>query len=293
MSIIKPKKLEVGDTIAIIAPSGGIKDDTDLIRAKRYFEKLGYKIKIGKNLLKNRNYLAGTDEERLEDLHEQFADKEVNAIICLRGGYGAIRLIKNIDYDLIKSNPKIFAGYSDITALSAMFLKKAGLITYSSPMIQNDFGAEVQNEFTINSFFKAVNDEEQKCFATKVYSSGNANGITFGGNLSTIVSLCGIDFIPDKKFIFFAEDIGEPVYKLDKMFTQLLNIEKFSENLSGIVFGEFTGIDNENYLSDLFNDIASCVNVPVIGGIKISHNTEKLTVPYGSKSAIHENYFIF
>ena len=96
MSTIKPKKLEVGDTIAIIAPSGGIKDDTDLIRAERYFEKLGYKIKTGKNLLKNRNYLAGTDEERLEDLHEQFADKEVNAIICLRGGYGAIRLIKNL-----------------------------------------------------------------------------------------------------------------------------------------------------------------------------------------------------
>lgn len=293
MNMIEPKKLEIGDTIAIIAPSGGIEDDTNLIRAKNYFETLGYKIKTGKNVLKNRNYLAGTDEERLEDLHEQFADKEVNAIICLRGGYGAIRLIKYIDYDLIKNNPKIFAGYSDITALSAMFLKKAGLITYSSPMIQGDFGEEVQNEFTINSFFKAVKGEEQKILAQKNYNAGNAKGITFGGNLSTLVSLCGIDFIPDEKFIFFAEDVGESVYKIDKMFTQLFNIEKFNQNLAGIVLGEFTGIDSEEYLSDLFNDIASCVNIPVVGGLKISHNTEKLTVPYGIQSAIQENYFIF
>lgn len=293
MNKIKPNNLEIGDTIAIIAPSGGVESDTDLVRAKNYFESLGYKIKTGKNVLKNRNYLAGTDEERLQDLHEVFEDKEVNAIICLRGGYGAIRLIKHIDYDLIKNNPKIFAGYSDITALSAMFLKKAGLITYSSPMIQNDFGAEKQNDFTIKSFFKTISGEEQKIAAAKIYKTGNAKGITFGGNLSTLVSLCGIDFVPDEKFIFFTEDIGEPVYKIDKMFTQLLNIEKFNKNLSGIVLGEFTGVDSEEYLTDLFNDITSHLNIPVIGGLKISHNEEKLTVPYGKQSVILDNYFIF
>ena len=127
MNLIKPKKLKKGDTIAIIAPSGEV-DMKKIKKAVSFFEKYGFKIRLGKNIDKCQNYLAGSDEERLEDLHNAFADKEIKAIICARGGYGAIRLINKIDYELIKNNPKIFCGYSDITALSAMILKKTGLI---------------------------------------------------------------------------------------------------------------------------------------------------------------------
>lgn len=294
MNLIKPKKLEKGDTISIIAPSGGVESDENLLRATAYLKSLGYNVKWGKNVLKTNKYLAGTDNERLEDLHNAFNDKEINAIIALRGGYGAIRLINKIDYNLIKQNPKIFAGYSDITGLSAMLLKHSGLITYSAPMINGDFGIKSKDKFTIDNFFKTVaTTEKQEIKAQTILKDGKASGITFGGNLATLVSLCGLDFIPNQKFIFFAEDLNEPVYKLDKMFTQLLNIEEFRKNISGIVFGEFLDIDNDEWLNSLQNEIVQELKVPAISGLKITHAREKLTIPIGIESAISNNYFIF
>lgn len=294
MNLIKPKKLEKGDTISIIAPSGGVESDENLLRATAYLKSLGYNVKWGKNVLKTNKYLAGTDNERLEDLHNAFKDKGINAIIALRGGYGAIRLINKIDYNLIKQNPKIFAGYSDITGLSAMLLKHSGLITYSAPMINGDFGIKSKDKFTIDNFFKTVaTPEKQEIKAQTILKEGKASGITFGGNLATLVSLCGLDFIPNQKFIFFAEDLNEPVYKLDKMFTQLLNIEKFRKNISGIVFGEFLDIDNDEWLNSLQKEIVQELKVPAISGLKITHAREKLTIPIGIESAISNDYFIF
>lgn len=294
MNLIKPKKLEKGDTISIIAPSGGVESNENLLRATAYLKSLGYNVKWGKNVLKSNKYLAGTDNERLEDLHNAFKDKGINAIIALRGGYGAIRLINKIDYNLIKQNPKIFAGYSDITGLSAMLLKHSGLITYSAPMINGDFGIKSKDKFTIDNFFKTVaTTEKQEIKAQTILKEGKASGITFGGNLATLVSLCGLDFIPNQKFIFFAEDLNEPVYKLDKMFTQLLNIEEFRKNISGIVFGEFLDIDNDEWLNSLQKEIVQELKVPAISGLKITHAREKLTIPIGIESAISNDCFIF
>ena len=294
MNLIKPKKLEKGDTISIIAPSGGVESNENLLRATAYLKSLGYNVKWGKNVLKSNKYLAGTDNERLEDLHNAFKDKGINAIIALRGGYGAIRLINKIDYNLIKQNPKIFAGYSDITGLSAMLLKHSGLITYSAPMINGDFGIKSKDQFTIDNFFKTVaTTEKQEIKAQTILKEGKASGIAFGGNLATLVSLCGLDFIPNQKFIFFAEDLNEPVYKLDKMFTQLLNIEEFRKNISGIVFGEFLDIDNDEWLNSLQKEIVQELKVPAISGLKITHAREKLTIPIGIESAISNDCFIF
>ena len=144
MNIIKPKKLEIGDTIAFIAPSGNIEEDK-VYNSKKYFENKGYKVKIGKNVFKQNHYMAGSDSERLDDLHWAFGDTDIDAIMCVRGGYGTIRLINKLDYELIKNNPKIFCGYSDITALSLMIYKNCGLITYSSPMPK---GAELTCRFS-------------------------------------------------------------------------------------------------------------------------------------------------
>ena len=119
MNLIKPKKLKKGDTIAIIATSGNVNIEK-IKEGVKYFHEKGFNVKLGKNIEKTDKYMAGSDIERLEDLHNAFADEEVNAIICARGGYGAIRLIDKIDYSIIQNNPKIFCGYSDITALSAM-----------------------------------------------------------------------------------------------------------------------------------------------------------------------------
>ena len=263
MNLIKPPLLKEGDTIGILATSGSMDDDTNLKRAIKFFENRGYKVKLSDNLYSKNRYLAGSDEERLDALHKMFADKSVNAIIALRGGYGAIRLINKINYDLIRQNPKIFCGYSDITALNAMFLKRAGLVTFSGPMILSDFGQENLCEYTINKFFETVSE-----------GRFDYDGTFWGGNLSTLVSLCGQDFIPDFEFTMFLEDLNEPPYKIDKMVTQLFNIEKIRKNTKAMAIGDFLGIDDIDYI---FEDL----NLPLIKNFPASHSDKKATIPYG------------
>ena len=297
MNINKPNKLKNGDTIAIIAPAGNVEKDK-ILNSVRYFENLGYKIKLGKNIFNQDRYLAGTDEERLNDLHEAFADNEVKAIFCARGGYGSIRLINRIDYEFIRNNPKIFCGYSDITAISLMLFKKAGLITYSAPMPKGDFQPEDIDKFTEYNFWNALTNNSLTITTPnlKTYKDGDAKGILWGGNLATICSLCGLDFIPDEKFIFFAEDLNEPVYKIDRSLRQLMNIDKFRQNVSAVILGDFLGVEEYNdQLGKLFNELAQELNVPVYGGYQISHGKTKVTVPVGANCQLenknlHINY---
>ena len=292
-----------GDTIGIIA-LGGDCEQSLVEQAVQNIESLGFKVKLSKNIYDQDRYLAGSDEGKLEALYEFFQDPEIKLILNARGGYGSIRLINKIDYNIIKTNPKPFCGFSDITALLLMFYKKCELITYHGPMACSDFtmspsprgrGGEgvgpssadeilryAQNDYTLSNFFKAINNEPLEFTGTKIYKQGTAKGILWGGNLSTVVSLCGQDFIPDEDFIFFAEDLNEPVYKIDKMFTQLFNIEKFSKNCKAIILGDFLNIDNEEWLDELFKSFTP----PTIGGFKITHAEEKITLPIGKRARL-------
>lgn len=290
MNLIKPKNLNQGDTICIIAPSGEV-DEQKILKAKQYFENKGFKVKLGSSITKQKNYLAGEDQERLNDLENAFKDKSVNVIICARGGYGAIRLINKIDYNLIKNNPKIFCGYSDITALSAMIFKNTGLITFSAPMAQSDFSSDKINEFTESKFSQTLtqNISELEPTNLKIYKSGKAKGLLIGGNLSTLTSLCGVDFIPKEDFILFAEDLNESAYKIDRYFTQLLNIETFKNRLKGIILGDFLALDNEKYFDDLIYSIANEYDIPILGGYPISHSDTKATIPYGAMAEIEDD----
>ena len=288
--------IKQGDTIGIIA-LGGNCEQSLVEQAVQNIEALGFKVKLSKNIYDQNRYLAGSDEGKLEALYEFFQDPEIKLILNARGGYGAIRLINKINYDIIKANPKPFCGFSDITALLLMFYKKCELITYHGPMACCDFGvnpapsltnlsqndtqsfcsAESLGEGTFKYFFKAINNEPLEFTGTKIYKQGTAEGILWGGNLSTVVSLCGQDFIPDEDFIFFTEDLNEPVYKIDKMFTQLFNIKKFSKNCKAIILGDFLNVDNEEWLEELFYSFTP----PTVGGFKITHAEEKITLPVG------------
>lgn len=284
MNLIKPNKLQKGDTIAIIAPAGNV-EENKILNSIKYFECLGYKVKLGENIFKTDRYLAGSDAQRLDDLHNAFNDKEIKAIICARGGYGCLRLIDKIDYNLIKNNPKIFCGYSDITVLSLMFLKRAGLLTFSSPMPKGDFQPEDIDQFTTEKFWQTLTNDKLTITAPelKIYKEGNAEGIIWGGNLASICCLCGTDFLPNENFIFFAEDLNEPVYKIDRSFRQLLNIEVFRKNVSAIILGDFLGTEQySDQLDKLFNEIAKELNIPVYGGYQITHDRTKITVAVGA-----------
>ena len=274
--------LNQGDTIGIIALSGNC-DREKVISSKEFFESLGYKVKLSKNIFDENRYLAGNDNDKIDELHNFFKDSEIKLILCARGGYGAIRLVNDIDYEIIKENPKPFCGFSDVTALLLMIYKNTGMITYHSPMACSDFTKEVVSEFTLNSFLNIVNNKYEELLSQKVYKRGTAKGILWGGNLTTTASLCGQDFIPEEDFIFFAEDINESVYKIDRMFHQLFNINRFRQFCKGIVLGDFLGIDNQEWLGELFAELGEQYNIPITGGYKITHAEEKITIPIGVK----------
>lgn len=287
MNIIKPKLLKKNDTLAIIAPAG-VLDRNEFLKGVAVLQNMGFKTKFSEKIFDVNRYLAGSDDEKVFEIENYFSDNAIDGIICARGGYGSIRLINKINYENIKNNPKFFGGYSDITALQLMILKNSGLITYTSPMIQSDFAKEI-SEFTKNSFIDTCVNGKSVILEGETIKNGSAEGILWGGNLSTIVSLCGQEFLPDEDFVFFTEDLGESVYKIDKMLTQLINIDKFKKHLKGIVFGEFLDIENENWLNDLLFETAENLNVPAIRNLNITHSKDKLTLPIGKIVKLDRN----
>ena len=245
MTYIKPKKLRKGDLIGIISPASS-PDDLSLIESGvKYIEGLGYHTILGNNVGKSRGYLAGTDAERVDDIHQMFGDKKVKAIFCLRGGYGAFRLLDKIDYKIIRNNPKIFVGFSEITALQMAFLQKANLITFAGPMVVPNFSKEVST-YTEENFWRMITSTK-KLGKVKLpeldklpsLNSGIAAGRLVGGNLAVFVSLLGTKYLPDlNNKILFLEDINEPPYKIDRMFNQL-RLNKVFKKVKGIILGSF------------------------------------------------------
>ena len=292
MSYIFPEPLKKGDTIGIIAPCGSLKDPERIKTGTKLLQNAGFKVKLSEHLFDKYRYMAGRDNIRGEEINNFFADKEINCIICARGGYGALRIIDKLDYDLIKHNPKLFCGYSDVTALSVMLLKHAGLVTYSSPMLSGDLGEEKISDFTINEFFKTLGGKQCE-YGLTGSSENSTNGIAWGGNLTTITSLCGRDFIPDEKFVFIIEDINEPAYKIDRCLAQLGGIKRFRDNVAGIVCGEFTGIDNAEWLDETIKEYSEEFKVPLWTGLKLGHIAEKITFPIGGECEVKRNRIFF
>ena len=279
MNFLKPPNLKSSSTIAFVSIAGNVEYTDKIANAQKYFENNGYKVKIFMPEA-GCEYLGGTDEERLHCLHSAFSDASVEAIIAIRGGYGSLRLLNDVDWELIRKNPKIFVGYSDITAMLLMIYKKTGMITFHGPMICSDFGSNISH-FTESHFFETVKSGFSKAQLVSAFNGEQAEGVLWGGNLTTVASLCGLDFVPDLPFVFFAEDINEPVYKIDRMFAQLANIEKFKKNLQAIVLGDFSGLDNREVFEKYVKNLAKTLNIPVFFGLKSGHDADKLTLPVG------------
>ena len=282
-------------TIGIIALSGAC-DKEKILNAKHFLETKGFYVKLSQNIYEKNRYLAGRDEKKIKELNDFFSDPNIDIIICARGGYGAIRLIDHIDYNLIKNNQKIFCGFSDVTALLLMIYKKTGMVVYHGPMAASDFGnieTTSQTEKTYDYFINAINCNKLQFHGVKnFYKKSSAQGIIWGGNLATVVSLCGLDFIPNENFIFFTEDLNEPVYKIDKMFQQLINIDKFKKNCQGIVLGDFLNCDNEEWLQEYIKELALKLEIPILNGFKITHKQEKITIPIGRQAKLKDNKLV-
>jgi muramoyltetrapeptide carboxypeptidase len=300
--IIKPNRLKLGDTIGVIAPSSALPEHV-LNRALSNLEKLGFKLQEGKHIRAMRGYLAGTEQERLEDLHHMFADPTVQGIWCLRGGYGAARLLPEVDFKLIKKNPKVFIGYSDITALHVAIAEKTGLVTFHGPVGTSDFndytGMHVKNVLMNPTApykieLSAENlKKEGNLFQTEVITAGKARGKLIGGNLSLLSSAAGTPFAV-KSFagkMVFMEDIDERPYRVDRMLTQLLQSSDLKK-AAGIALGIFDGCNpnkDENSLSLIacFKDRLGNLGIPVIYGLSFGHIGHQFTLPVGIEAELN------
>ena len=299
--IIKPKRLKLGDTLGVIAPSSALPPHV-VEKAIQSLEGLGFKLKLGKNLNQQRGYLAGTDAERLEDLHWAFSDPEVDAVWCVRGGYGATRLLPNIDFKLIKKNPKIFIGYSDITALHVAIFQKTGLVTFHGPVGTSDYTdytkGHVLNTLTqpTHPYKVELSAENQantsNLFKTEVIRAGKCRGQLIGGNLTLLSAMAGTPFgLGDLKGkILFMEDIDERPYRIDRMLVQLLESHNLKD-LAGIALGIFEGCNpkpDENSLSlmECFKDLLGNLGIPVYYGLSFGHISNQFTLPMGIEAEL-------
>ena len=286
-----PQKLNKGDTIGVISPAGVVKESSQIDAAVKYFENKGYKVKLAPHAGDKKAYLAGEDGDRLSDLMEMFKDSEIKAIMCSRGGYGTFRLLENIDWEVIKNNPKIFVGYSDITALLNNFVEKSELVCFHGPLAVSDFGTEEIDPYTEKVFWEVFEGKADVPYSFEnpvQYRSivaGQAEGVLMGGNLSILCGLLGTPYFPDfEDKILLLEDIGEPVYKIDRLLTQLKLAGVF-EKAVGVLFADFTSVGENSDITpvEFIKEFSKDLNIPVGYGFAASHDKTKATLPLGVK----------
>ncbi len=292
--MIKPNALKFGDVIGIVAPSGPTTKEKVKL-AKDQLEGLGFQVKLGHSCYEKHGYLSGKDEVRARDLNHMFEDQEVQGIICLRGGYGASKILNRIDLEQIAKRPKVFVGYSDITALHLAMNQISKLVTFHGPMGSSDIAGGL-DDFTREGFLKAVMGsspmgEIQNPKGKKMQSlvGGKANGILVGGNLSLIAATMGTPYeIDTKGKILFLEEIGEEPYRVDRMLTQLLLSGKL-EDAEGILLGDWMDCEPEEpekslSLMAVFEEIIGPLGKPTIYDVEAGHCSPMITLPFGVRS---------
>jgi muramoyltetrapeptide carboxypeptidase len=287
---MKPKRLKPGETIGIIAPASPTEPE-EQERALQIFSNFGFKIKLGESLCRQEGYLAGSDRVRAADINRMFADPEVDAIFCMRGGYGTPRILDLLDYGTIRKNPKIFVGYSDVTALHLAIQKKVGLVTFHGPMV-----FELAKRFDEPSWLtlfrnltnpapvgRYINPPEEDFYSIV---EGNVEGKLIGGNLSLIVSTLGTPYeIETDGKILFMEEVDEEPYRIDRMLTQLKLAGKL-QTARGIIFTECTDCRPKDEAKSLtvrqvLENIIRPLGIPSFYGLKVGHTCPNLTFPMG------------
>ncbi|HWP82486.1 MAG TPA: LD-carboxypeptidase [Bacteroidota bacterium] len=292
MKLLQPPRLRRGDLIALISPASAPSSSDKIGKAIRYLESLGYRTTVGKHAMAQRGYLAGTDEQRASDLNEMLNDRNVKAIIALRGGYGTPRLLPLIDYRAVKKNPKVIVGYSDLTALQLALFKKTGLITFSGPMAAVELWERI-DPFTEENFWELLTSPAKRILSNPPDSpsvplrKGNARGRILGGNLALVVSMLGTPFSPEfKNAILVVEDIDEAPHRVDRMFMHLENAG-ILKSLRGLIYGQFTDCVPSDpstphlTVEEVLKEFAGRLRVPVLSGLQYGHIAKKLTIPFG------------
>ncbi len=289
----KPKALKKGDTIGLVAPSGPVKDLSQIDKAVKIIEEWGFKAKLGKAVKEQYGYMAGREEGRVADIHEMFADDSVDGIFCIRGGYGTPRIAGMLDMDLIKKNPKVFVGYSDITTLLIMLAQQGDMVSFHGPMPTSDFTSDKFGEYSKDSLLNTVTStaplgelKNPEGHELQCLSPGVVTAPIIGGNLTLIGLTMGTPYEIDlKDKILLIEDISEEPHKIDGRLCQLKNAGKLDE-CAGFIIGDFNDAipynTNPSLLwEEVINDLIIPTKKPVLGNLRAGHCEPKITVPFG------------
>lgn len=308
-NIVLPERLHVGDTVGLVSSAFRAPEDSIIEDAKARLEALGLHVKYGKYVFARKAYFAGTDQERAKDINEMFADPSIKAIFEVRGGWGSSRILPYLDYAMIKKNPKIIVGFSDITSLLLAINAKTGLVTFHGTM-----GVEEWPEFTVNYLKKVLFDGELVTFSNpvtevnykndiiqtsdriRVINKGITEGRILGGNLSTLVAMLGSKYLPNwQGAILFVEDVDEDYYKIDRMMSQL-QLAGVLTQIAGFVFGQCVScgpksgsasmLGSEN-LDQILEHYIKPLGIPAWSGAMIGHMPKMWTLPEGSMVKIN------
>jgi muramoyltetrapeptide carboxypeptidase len=292
--LLIPAPLQPGDTIGLVTPATYITEE-QLEQAVQQFESFGFKVKWSPNMLVRKGFLAGTDAQRVDDLHNMFSNEDIKAIFCGRGGYGSARLLPMLNYDLIRDNPKIFMGFSDITALLFGVHQKTGLRVYHGPMGTSDYTAITEKyfrKFLIGNPKEVLLHSREDENQMEVIRPGKASGGLIGGNLSLLVALVGTPYdISYENKVVFIEEVGEAPYRVDRMLTQLITAENKLQSAAAIVLGDFSDCDTDTpekslSLDYVLHDRLGNLNVPVVRGIPFGHEADNITFPFGANAEV-------
>jgi muramoyltetrapeptide carboxypeptidase len=282
---VKPAPIKPGDRVGVIAPAGPV-NEAELQPGLSFLESLGFQVSLSPHLYDEQDYLAGEDAGRLDDLHTMFQDEAIQAVWCARGGYGTMRLLQRMDYALIAANPKIFVGYSDITALLLALYKKTGLVTFHGPVVRDLFKKDPKNVQSFLSLITSGTATAVDLTGGQVIHPGRGEGPLLGGNLSLICHLIGTPFMPAcDGALLFIEEKGEAPYRVDRMITHL-KLSGLLERCAGLMIGQLEDCGDESSINRLLAERLSDLPVPVVRGLAVGHGPVNTVLPVGVHAAL-------
>lgn len=304
MKLLKPPKLNVCDTIGIVAPSYPVSPfQREYHQGIKNLKRLGFNVKEGETVRLQRGYMAGTGIQRAEDINSMFADEEVKAIVCAIGGFVAIRTLRYLDFDLIRANPKVFSGMSDITTFHTAFLTKTGLTGLHQTDVVFGFGADMKTKearYEMDLFLKITKNAKPLGLLPaltrwEVWREGSAEGRLFGGNLPTLESLLATPYFPklDEDIIFFWEAMSRhPLEEIDQMLVHFREIGLFDKT-KGMLIGKIRG-EEANVMKDMTSEVKKVVlditdefAFPIIASMDFGHFTPNLPLPMWLKASLN------
>lgn len=296
ISIIAPPPLKHGDTIGIIAPGGQITDRERFDQGLRILADMGFQTRFPREMWPGTGYLADTDRNRVNELHKVFADSDIQGVMAARGGYGCLRLLEQADFNTIRKNPKLLVGFSDICLLLNQTVQQAGVLSFHGPVVTSLCDC---TRNALERLYSCLTGNWRRAIAPRnleiLRSAEQARGRLIGGNLNTLMTTMGTIFdFSWRNCILVLEDVNEPVYKLDRMLTQLGLSGKLSEP-AGIILGDFTLSSNQQmlekiryteYIWERVLGLTATAGIPVWGNFPTGHCPENLTLPFGATAVM-------